>query len=124
MRPANLACLFTALLLSACQSFPEAFDKPASLTRITDAQRTQLVTLLTELSGQQVTLTDKVFAGADRLVLERTRRAGSDAGRLATGRNMDPPRIFRLVKNKGACLLLDDSSGSRHQLRGFHCQPV
>lgn len=124
MRTANLACLLSTLLLSACQSFPEALDKPASLSKVTDAQQAQLATLLTDLSGQKVTLTDKVFAGTDKLVLERNRQSGSDVGRLATGRNMDSPRSFRLVENKGECLLLDEMSGSRHQLRGFHCQPI
>lgn len=122
MHCAPLTCLFATVLLAGCQSLSAELDQPASMIEINETQRLQLSRLLSDLSGQSVSLTDKAFAGSDRLVLERKRAAGSEAHRLATGRNMDPPRVFKLVKNKGQCWLLDESNGGRHQLDGFSCQ--
>ena len=117
------AFLVAACLLAGCQStanseLPAVIAKP-SAEAIAELERT----ITAALGGTPVSLAAGVFAQSSLLTLEHQSRQ-SPEGRLATGRTMEKPEQFRLVRVGTRCELLRVKTGERFALRETKCQTM
>lgn len=124
MRFRQLAWCTTALLLiSGCQTMNAAADVPALIAVPDDASRAALrETISAIFGGQDVPLADDALTKSSLLLIERNPRGSLEAP-PATGRVMDEPIRFRLVKSGDECVLVDLRDESRHLLSDTACVP-
>ncbi|MCC6172764.1 MAG: hypothetical protein IT481_12125 [Gammaproteobacteria bacterium] len=138
---ASSLALATPGLLAGCQGFAgtrsaagagaagqEARDpwQPAVLVAPADATaNAALQAALQRLVGQRrLTLAPGAFFDSSELVLERERPPGP-SGRLATGRELEPPILVRLRWRAGRCALeRGDHAAHRVEVEGLRCRPL
>ena len=114
-----------ALLVSGCQTMDAAADVPALITDPDAASRKALrETISSIFGGQDVPLADDALTESSLLLIERNFRGSLDAP-PATGRVLEEPIRFRLVKSGDDCVLIDlrNESRSRHVLADTTCRP-
>ena len=127
-------------LLAGCQGFAgtrpadggaageEAGDswQPAVLVEPADAAASAaLQAALQRLVGpRRLTLAPRAFVDSSELMLERERPPGP-SGRLATGRELEPPILVRLRWRAGRCALeRGDDAAHRVEVEGLRCRPL
>lgn len=109
-------------LLSACVSSQAQPDAPAVITQPSAASRAELLTAVTSaLNVANVTLADDALTKTSTLTIERTRLRDA-SGRQLSGRDLDKPEVFRLVKNGANCVLIHQGSGKRFELAKTVCE--
>ena len=124
MRIRRLACCTTAaLLLSGCQTMNADADVPALIAAPDDASRAALRDTISGIfGGRKVPLADDALTKSSLLLIERNLRGSLDAP-PATGRVLEEPIRFRLVKSGDECVLVDLRDESRHPLADTTCVP-
>ncbi|MDH3756198.1 MAG: hypothetical protein OEV10_06475 [Gammaproteobacteria bacterium] len=124
MRLRQLArCTTAVILISGCQTMNAASDVPALIAAPDDASRAALrQTVSAIFGGQDVPLADNALTKSSLLLIERDPRGSLDAP-PATGRVMEEPIRFRLVKSGDECVLVDLRDESRHLLSDTTCVP-
>ena len=111
------------LLISGCQTMNAAADVPALITAPDDASRAALrETISAIFGGRNVPLADDALTRSSLLLIERNLRGSLEAP-PATGRVMEEPIRFRLVKSGDDCVLVDLRDQSRHLLPDTSCTP-
>ena len=114
---------YAALGMGGCQTLHGEKDVPAIITSPDEASRTALQTTINGLfGGQDVMIADDALTTSSVLAIEFGPR-GSLENLPATGRRMDQPLRFRLVRNGGNCFLIDPRDDSRHILIDTRCEP-
>ncbi len=124
MRIRQLAWWTTAaLVFSGCQTMNADADVPARITAPDDASRAALrATVSAVFGGRDVPLADDALTKSSLLLIERNPRGSLDAP-PATGRVLEEPIRFRLVKSGEDCVLVDLRDESRHLLADTTCVP-
>ena len=124
MRSKQFARFAAAILLvSGCQTMNAAADVPALLSEPDEASRAALRDTISAIfGGQDVPLADDALTKSSLLLIERNPRGSLDAP-PATGRVLEEPIRFRLVKSGGECVLVDLRNESRHLLPDTTCVP-
>jgi hypothetical protein len=115
-------CTTAALVFSGCQTMSAAADVPALITAPDDASRAALRETISGIFGQDVPLADDALTKSSLLLIERNLRGSLDAP-PATGRVLEEPIRFRLVKSGDECVLVDLRDESRHLLIDTACMP-
>jgi len=116
-------CTTAVLLISGCQTMNAAADVPALITAPDDASRAALrETISAIFGGLNVPLADDALTRTSLLLIERNLRGSLEAP-PATGRVMEEPIRFRLVKSGDDCVLVDLRDQSRHLLPDTTCAP-
>jgi hypothetical protein len=113
--------LFGLFGLFACQSTVDP-ETPAVIAEPSPAAMAELEqTITTALGGTPVSLNSSVFSQSNLLTLDHQYRQSSE-GRMATGRTMEKPEQFRLIRVGTRCELLRVKTGDRLALRETKCQ--
>jgi hypothetical protein len=95
---------------------------PALITEPSPAAIAELEQTITNaLGGTPVSLNPGVFSQSNLLTLDHQARQSSE-GRLATGRTMEKPEQFRLIRVGTRCELLRVKTGDRLALHETQCQ--
>jgi hypothetical protein len=109
------------LLLSACASaqayVPAVIDKPTKESR---AELAQAVS--SALHGAPVTLADDALTRDSLLIIEKAHPRDANGVPLS-GRDLDKPEHFRLVKMGKHCALVHERTGKRTTLASTTCLP-
>ena len=134
-RVRRLACLFgAALVLAGCAApsieLPEMKmpsmpwpSSPALLDPPSADQRVEIAgTLSRLLNGSTVQLPDDTFAASADLTIVPP--AQGTPGKSATARDLTKPQKFRLLSQRGKCLLEQVEGGKREPLPTVKCKPV
>jgi hypothetical protein len=101
------------LLLSACASAQP--DVAAVIDKPTKESRAELAQAVSSaLNGAPVRLADDALTRDSLLILEKR----------PTGRDLDKPERFRLVKAGKECALVHERTGTRMPLASTTCQPM
>ena len=109
-----------ALFLSACASVAQQ-DTAAVLGDPTDESRAELARVVRgALHTTEVTISSSALTRDSVLVIERTPIRDA-AGRRLTGRDLDKPEQFRLVKSGAQCVLIHVSTSERYELEHARC---
>lgn len=95
-------------------------DVPARIADPTEASQAALQQAVDSALGTRVTIAADALTTSNILSIER-RPPATAQGRLATGRNMEPPIQFRLVLSQSDCILIDTRDGSRQALENTTC---
>ena len=107
------AVLLLSQLLSTCASaqpdVAAVIDKPTKESRVELAQAVS-----SALNGAPVTLADDALTQDSLLIIERARHSGRD---------LDKPEHFRLVKTGKHCALVHERTGKRTTLASTTCLP-
>ena len=109
------------LCVGACQTTVESRDQAAVIVDPDAASRSALAdTLSSRFGGMEIRLADDTLTQSSLLTLE----TGSASIEQVQGmRVVSEPYRFRLVRNSGDCILIDERDGSRHRLDDTRCQP-
>ena len=111
------------LLIAGCQTMGADADVPALISDPDDASRAALqAAVAAAFGGQKVVLADDALTATSLLLIEHGPR-GSLNNPSATGRVLEAPLRFRLVKNGDDCVLIDLRDESRHILANTSCTP-
>ena len=101
-----------ALLLSTCASFAQP-EVAAVIDRPTKESRAELAQAVSAaLNGAPVTLADDALTRESLLIVERSR---------LSGRELDKPEHFRLIKRGNDCALVHERTGQRTTLVSTTC---
>jgi len=122
MRATGKLLLATALcVFTACATTSAANDVPAIIVR-SDAQTgTELQSAVSKaLNRASVALADDALTRESTLIIE-PERLRDPHGRLAQGREMRMPELFRLVKSGQRCVLIHERTGQRTALENIKC---
>lgn len=113
-----------AALLSACASSQAQPDAPAVITQPSAASRAELLAAVSSaLNVANVTLADDALTKTSTLTIERTRLRDA-SGRQLSGRDLDKPQLFQLVKNDTHCVLIHEGSSKRIALPKTTCERI
>ena len=109
----------SAMLLSACASaqpdVAAVIDKPTKESRAELAQAVSAA-----LNGAPVTLADDALTRDSLLIIERAHPRDANGVPLS-GRDLDKPEHFRLVKTGQHCALVHERTGKRTTLASTTC---
>lgn len=109
-----------ALFMSACASVAQQ-DAAAVLVDPTDESRAELAHVVSgALNTTEVTISSGALTRESVLVIERTPIRNA-AGRRLTGRDLDKPEQFRLVKSGTRCVLIHVRTSERYELEQARC---
>ena len=123
MRIQTAFIIGATLLTVACNSLSAADDVPAVISQPSAASRTELLDVVTgALGGAQILLADDALTASSLLTIERN-PPGDLQGRQFTGRLIERPVQFNLVKNGSECILEERSTGKRWHLTQTSCRP-
>ena len=116
-------CTMAALMFSGCQTIDAAADVPALINEPDDASRAALRDTISSIfGGRDILLADDALTKTSLLLIERNVRGSMNAP-PATGRVLEEPIRFRLVKSGEDCVLVDLRDESRHVLADTDCVP-
>ena len=102
------------LLLSGCASSFAQPEVTAVIYKPTTESRAELMRAVSSaLNGAPVTLADDALTRDSVLIIERAH----------TGRDLDKPEHFRLLKAGEQCTLVHERTGKRTTLASTSCQP-
>ena len=106
--------------MSACASVAPQ-DAAAVVVAPTDERRAELAHVVSgALNTTEVTISSGALTRESVLVIERTPIRDA-AGRRLTGRDLDKPEQFRLVKSGARCVLIHVRTNERYELEHTHC---
>jgi hypothetical protein len=106
--------------LSACVSIAQQ-DTPAIITNPTEESHGELVRVVSgALSSTPVTIARDALTRDSLLLIERT-PARDAAGQRLTGRDLEKPEQFNLLKNGEQCVLVHEGTGKRSVLTKTRC---
>ena len=109
------AVLLLCQLLSTCSSSFAQPDVAAVIDKPTKESRVELAQAVSSaLNGAPVTLADDALTQDSVLIIERARHSGRD---------LDKPEHFRLVKVGKHCALVHERTGKRTTLASTTCLP-
>ena len=108
------------ILIAGCQTMVAGNDAPARITSPTAASRAALQNAVNDALHTDVMLADDALTSSSNLSIERS-PPRTLQGRIATGRNMEPPIRFQLVMNGSVCILIDTRDESRYPLDDTTC---
>ena len=109
-------------IFSACNHISVKKDAPAYIINPTKESRAELKKAVSSaLNGIPVTLADDALTNDDRLIIERKQHMDAN-GNLIMGLERKKTRQFRLVKNNGKCILIDQANGHRVELTHTICK--
>ena len=109
------------LLVAGCQTLTAESNVLAVITNPTDASRAALYDALSEaFNYTEVTLADNALIQTSLLTIEVGAHRTIENPPL-TGRVLDKPLQFRLVKNGDDCVLIDLRDQSRYTLENTTC---
>ena len=98
-----------------------AQEQPAVIPVPTAESRAELARVVAAaVGGRAVTLADDAFTRDSVLALEQ-REPPSLAGRVATGRTLEAPQVFRLALRGGECVLVRAADGREWSLVAARC---
>lgn len=98
-------------------------DVPAVIVDPDEQTRSELLAAVSgALNGRPVTLASDALTSSSLLTVERKSHENLE-GRPATGRMLESPEQFRLVKSKSHCILIHLGSGKRMPLEHGKCTP-
>lgn len=121
MKPIVFCGIF---LLSACASSQAQPDAPAIITQPSAESRAELLAAVsTALKVTNVLLADDALTKASTLTIERA-RVRDASGRQLSGRDLDKPELFQLVRSGTRCVLIHQGSGRRMELTKTNCEPA
>jgi hypothetical protein len=104
--------LLLCLLLSACASAQA--DVAAVIDQPTNESRAELAQVVgNALNGAPATLADDALTKDSVLIIEKAHRL--------TGRELEKPERFRLVKSGAHCVLVYERTGKRATLASTSC---
>jgi hypothetical protein len=107
--------LLLSQLLAACASSFAQSDVAAVIDQPTQESRAELAQAVSgALNGAPVTLADDALTRDSLLIIERAR---------LSGRELDRPEHFRLVKVGKQCALVHERTGKRTTLASTTCLP-
>jgi hypothetical protein len=116
------AVLLLSQLLSTCACFAQP-DVAAVIDKPTKESRAELAQAVSRaLNRAPVTLADDALTQDSLLIIERTHPRDANGVRLS-GRDLDKPEHFRLVKMGKHCALVHERTGKRTTLASTTCQP-
>jgi len=119
----RLSWIAGILLCAGCQTMNASADVPAVITDPDEASHAALKAALADsFGGLDVVIADDALTNSSLLSLEHGPRGSLD-NPPATGRVLEKPIRFRLVKNGDECVLLDLRDESRHVLAETDCAP-
>ena len=117
------AALLASQLLATCGS---GFAQPEMLAIIdkpTEESRAELAQAVSDgLNGASVTLADDALTRDSRLIIEKAHPRDA-SGVPLSGRDLEKPEIFRLVKVGERCVLVHERTGKRTTLASTSCLP-
>ena len=116
------AIVFCGLALAACQSLGDNGDVPARITGPTADSRAALRHAVGEMLHTEVQLADDALTRSSVLTIERN-PPRTMQNLPATGRNLESPIQFRLVKTGASCVLIDGRNEERRVLENTTCVP-
>jgi len=108
------------ILIAGCQTMATGDDVAARISKPTDASRAALQAAVNEALHTNVMLADDALTDSSSLTIERS-PPRTMQGQTATGRNMDPPIMFRLVIDDTVCVLIDTRDEARYPLANTTC---
>lgn len=118
----NVSCIAgLMLILSACQTMANGYDRPALIINPDDASRAALQDTVNTAFGTHVTLADNALTDSSLLTIERRPRPTMENPN-PLGRNMEMPFQLRLYINGTDCVLVDQRDRSRHILANTTCE--
>ena len=107
------ALLLSQLLWACASSFAQP-DVPALIDKPTSESRAELARAVSSaLNGAPVRLADDALTRDSLLIIEKPH----------TGRDLDKPEHFRLVKAGTQCTLVHERTGTRTTLASTTCVP-
>jgi hypothetical protein len=113
----GVRCLTLGLAVAACSA-----EVPARIVAPTPESRAELNHAVSRaLGGIPVTLAEDALTESSVLTLEHA-PPGAE-GRAATGRELDRPERFRLLKVGMRCVLVHESDGAHTLLTQTTCAP-
>lgn len=118
MRCFALASLF---VVSGCASMAQP-ETPAVIVDPTAESRAELRKAITDaLSRTDVTLADDALTQSSFLLIER-RPARDPTGQRLSGRDLDKPETFQLMKDGERCTLVHERTSQRFSLEQAQCR--
>jgi hypothetical protein len=106
--------IFVVLLLSACASAQR--DVPAVIDRPTPESRAEIAQVVASaLNGAPVRIADDALTRDSVLIIEKAH---------LTGRDLDKPEHFRLIRSGSHCTLVHERTGRRTTLAATTCLPA
>ena len=117
----NAALLVVAAIgIAGCKNVAPDIDQAAVIVNPDAASRAALRETVNAALYTEVVLADDALTDSSVLTIER-KLPQSIEGSPAQGRNMEMPIQFRLVKNGGECILIDQRDMSRTVLADTVC---
>ncbi|HEY5898709.1 MAG TPA: hypothetical protein VIV54_14165 [Burkholderiales bacterium] len=112
------------LLLSTCASGLTPAEVAAVIDRPTKESRAELAQAVSSaLNGAPVTLADDALTRDSLLIVEKARQRDAN-GLPVSGRDLDKPEHFHLVKIASQCTLVHQRTGKRTTLASTTCRPA
>jgi len=109
--------------LIACATSSDAHEQAAVIVQATTQSRAALQGAINGVFGARVvTLANDALTQDSILIIEPLRPRNAE-GQLLQGRETRLPETFRLVKSRGACVLIQQSNGNRIRLSHTRCEP-
>ena len=109
-----------AIGIAGCKNVVPDIDQAAVIVNPDAASRAALRETVNAALHTEVVLADDALTDSSVLTIER-KLPQSIEGSPAQGRNMEMPIQFRLVKNGGECILIDQRDMSRTVLADTVC---
>lgn len=124
MRTACLLVVVGSFLgWSGCRTLEEPREVPARISDPTPESRAELRRVVSEaLRRSEVIIADDALTSSSLLIIER-RRPRDLHGRQMTGREVDRPEQFRLLRIGSRCVLVRQPDGPRWELTHTTCVP-
>ncbi|MGB8331618.1 MAG: hypothetical protein WCE62_15935 [Polyangiales bacterium] len=110
-----------AIGVAGCRTVATEHDQAARIIDPNDASRAALQRAVNDALNANVTIADDALTESSLLIIERS-HPRSMQGSPAQGRNMEVPIQFRLVINRGDCVLIDQRDRSRRILADTRCE--
>ena len=118
------AALLLSPLLSTCASCFAQPEVPALIDKPTGESRAELAQAVSSaLRGAPVRLADDALTRSSLLIVEKAHPRDA-SGVPLSGRDLDRPENFRLVKTGKRCALVHERTGKRTLLASTTCVPV
>lgn len=114
-----IANLFTIAVLSGCaaskvNTTPTAVNAPAIRINITaDSQKELQQIISSSLHLSNVTLSNKALTQKSTVIIEKKRLTGFD---------LSTPTVFRLLKHRNQCIIINQKTMQRYPLAKTQCK--
>lgn len=121
MRILRRAFWLCPVWLVACNNLPTQTDRAALIATPTPESFAEVSAVLQQALGpREILLAPDALTQSSVLALEQ----GGGLNPAASGRNVELPERFELVRNGNRCILIHARTGDRWPLRQTDCVPV